>query len=833
MPHELFVRYLASIATGITCAALLAGTAPGAQTVTAAEATLTGAVFTIDDTKERSVVPGAKVVIQPAAGEAAVASTDEQGRFTVRLLPGRYRVSVEFPNMEATPVDADVRPGEQTVVDLELRLAAVKQSVTVSAQAEAVDTTDTSSKAVLHESTVVNAPNPNERVESLLPLIPGVVRGPDGLINMKGARTSQGAVLVNSANVSDPVTGNTGGVNLPIDVVSSAEVVANPYDPEYGKLAGAVAMIETRVSDFNKTHFRVQNIMPRPRQRGGNIVGIGAATPRVSMTGPLIRNRVALTQAFEYRFVRSPVSSLPPMSRDSELESFDSFSQLDLNLTETQTAALTVAFYPQKQNYLGLNTFRPQPATPDLRQRGYVAGFSHKLVSHSGALLASQVSYKTLDADLKAHSDDLYRLGIEAATTSGGFFNRQSRDTGRLEWKDVYSARPIDRWGHHQLKAGLNLVRTTFDGWNSFRAVDVLRESGRPAEHIAFTPDVNTSITQREYTGFVLDKWTVSPGFTLDAGLRLDRDSVSDENHLAPRVGFAIAPRGTVKTVIRGGVGYFYDRINLNIATFPFLPQRTVTRYLPSGEVSSVTSYQQRVGGALDNPRSIAWNAEIEREMTPSLVLRAGVSQRNTVRDFFVEPLQSADQGALYLFNTGRNRYREFQLTARYLFRHHVVHGSYVRSSAIGDMNDFNQFFGNLPTPIIRANERGRVPFDAPHRVLLWGEFAAPWKVTVLPVLDVHTGFPYSIVDEERDFIGKRNRAGRYPRFSSLDLQATKRVPLPVPAKKLHGSIGVRVFNLLNHFNPRDFQQNVASPQFGGFYNGVGRTFRGKFILEF
>ena len=452
-------------------------------------------------------------------------------------------------------------------VDLELKIAAVRQSVTVSAQADGVDTTDTSSKVVLHESTIANTPNTNERIDSLLPLIPGVVRGPDGLINMKGARTSQGGMLVNSANVTDPVTGNT-GMNLPIDVVSSAEVVANPYDPEYGKLAGAVASIETRMSDFNKFRFRLQNMTPRPRVRDGDIVGIESATPRMTLTGPLIRNRVAFTQSLEYRYVRTPVESLPAMERDTTVESFDSYTQLDLSLAERQSASVTLAFYPQKQNYLGLNTFRPQPATPDLRQRGHFLAFSHKLVSESGALLSSQVSYKTLDADLKAHSDEPYNMGIE--TTTGGFFNRQSRDTGRFEWQETYTARPIDMWGHHEAKVGLDLVRNNFDGWNSFRPVDVLRESGQPAEQIAYTPSVNTSVIQREYTGFALDKWTVRPGVTLDAGLRLDRDSVSDENHLAPRLGFAIAPRGSSKTIIRGGVGYFYDRINLNIPTFTF-----------------------------------------------------------------------------------------------------------------------------------------------------------------------------------------------------------------------------------------------------------------------
>ena len=191
------------------------------------------------------------------------------------------------------------------------------------------------------------------------------------------------------------------------------------------------------------------------------------------------------------------------------------------------------------------------------------------------------------------------------------------------------------------------------------------------------------------------------------------------------------------------------------------------------------------------------------------------------------------DTGALLLYNSGRNRYREFQITARYQIRRHVLNGSYVRSSAIGDLNDFNQFFGNTPNPIIRPNERGRLPFDAPNRVLFWGQFEAPWKITVLPVLDVHTGFPYSVYDEERDFVGARNRAGRFPLFSSADLQATKEISIPFRGKKYKAHVGVRTFNLFNHYNPRDIQANMASPRYGAFLNSVDRMIRGKFVLEF
>jgi hypothetical protein len=68
----------------------------------------------------------------------------------------------------------------------------------------------------------------------------------------------------------------------------------------------------------------MQNFIPRLRDRDGTIAGIGGATPRMTFTGPIVKDRIAVTQSFEYRFVRTPVNSLPPLARDTKLESFDS-----------------------------------------------------------------------------------------------------------------------------------------------------------------------------------------------------------------------------------------------------------------------------------------------------------------------------------------------------------------------------------------------------------------------------------------------------------------------------------------------------------------------------
>jgi muramidase (phage lysozyme) len=38
---------------------------------------------------------------------------------------------------------------------------------------------------------------------------------------------------------------------------------------------------------------------------------------------------------------------------------------------------------------------------------------------------------------------------------------------------------------------------------------------------------------------------------------------------------------------------------------------------------------------------------------------------------------------------------------------------------------------------------------------------------------------------------------------------------------------------LLNRFNPRDVQSDIDSGRFDAMFNGVGRIWRGKFVLEF
>jgi hypothetical protein len=789
-----------------------------------ASARVEGTVFVQDSAGNQSFVAGASVKFSgPAFFEI---QSDEDGKYVITAAPlGIYTVEAVFPGLKAV---REVRVEASEVhVPLELKPSEVTASVEV--KADQADAKDPAPSETISDKTLRDAPNVNERFESSLPLIPGVVRGPDGHVNLKGTRNTQSGALVNSANVTDPVTGGP-AINLPIDVVSSVQVISNPYDPQYGKFTGAVSTVSTKTGDYDKFHFSFQNFVPRLRDRDGTIAGIGASTPRLTFTGPIVNDRIAFTHSFEYRFVRTPVNSLPPLARDTKLESFDSYTQFDFILTPKQTATISFALYPQKLDFLGLNTFTPQPSTPDFHQRGYQIHIQHRYLVGKEGLLSSQFSYKRFDADVTAQSDVPYRLQLE--TTEGGFFNRQARRTSRTSWQENYQFAPWRFAGSHQFTVGLSYEHSAYQGRQTFLPVEIDGASNEPVESISFSSPTSFRINQNETAWFAGDQWAIIPRLTLSFGLRFDNDTITSSTHAAPRAGFLLALTKDGKTLLKGGVGRFYDRVPLMAPTFIDLPDRTVTVLGQNRAALSSISYENKITGELRNPRSISWNLELDRQILAGLLLRIAYEQRNTTDDIVVSPVSYGATGVLSLSNRGSDSYREFQLAARYLVRRHVLNASYVRSRAFGDLNDLNQFFGNLAQPVIQPDARGRLPFDAPNRFLFWGTFAGPLKLTLVPVYDLHTGFPYSTENEFREYVGPRN-VNRFPRFSSFDLQVSRPISLPFREHHVHARVGMGVFNLFNHFDPRDVQNNLASARFGGFFNSSWREYRGKFVLEF
>jgi len=105
-----------------------------------------------------------------------------------------------------------------------------------------------------------------------------------------------------------------------------------------------------------------------------------------------------------------------------------------------------------------------------------------------------------------------------------------------------------------------------------------------------------------------------------------------------------------------------------------------------SGKVVSSVPYSNVITGRLRNPRSEAWNVELDRQILNNLLVRVAYQQRNTVHSVILTPLVAGDGNLLSVASRGRDFYREFQITGRYQIRRHTLNASYVRSKATGDL---------------------------------------------------------------------------------------------------------------------------------------------------
>jgi hypothetical protein len=350
----------------------------------------------------------------------------------------------------------------------------------------------------------------------------------------------------------------------------------------------------------------------------------------------------------------------------------------------------------------------------------------------------------------------------------------------------------------------------------------------------------------------VQDHWLVSSHLSVDLGLRLSTETSGWPAALAPRLGLAYSPGKDEKTIIRAGAGLFYGVLPLLAANWAANPARTITDFNTSGVPTSASiTYTNAYTAGLNplvspvlpaapgtTPRNFTWNGGVVRELHKNLLLDVNYINSHTTYLFEVEPFTAAasnGESFMALTNTGSSLYREIEASVHYTFHaDDQVNASYIWSRTRGDLNNLSSVFIPFAAPVIRPNVYGILPSDIPNRFIIWGIFAVPWKITFSPLLDVHSGFPYSAVDATQQYVGTPN-GQRFPEFLSLDLKAYRQFRIPFlkskSGKTHHLRLGVYTLNVTNHGNFNAVYNNVTSPDFGKF---VGFLYRHEgLILDF
>ena len=761
-------------------------------------------------------------------------ATREKGEFNFTgLLPSTYRLTCAAADYEPV-MKQDLQIGETAPPFVQMVLPAeivVRQKVEVREKAPVLSPENVSAPAKVTSTQLMTLPLTEQRFKAALPLVPGVVRTPDGKINIKGVAESQGMMLVDGAETVDPVTGAF-AIEVPIDAVGSVDVFKTAYQAEYGRFAGGLTSVQTK-APADQFHFELNDLTPNMRGKSGHLVGISEESPRIDVTGPLLPGKLDIFESFNYDLHKQPVRGLAWPKNEIKKEGIDSFTSLQYIISTQHLLTGNLKIFPERREFADINSLVPQSASSNYGQRGFSAGVKDRYLFPAGGILNSFLQFTYFSS--YAHGQGPLDMLVTPNGWGGNFFNTWARDGSQQEASQTFQS-PRKEWrGQHEFTVGGDLVHRSFSGTNVSRPVQVLRQDGTLAEKIDFQGKSLLSAKDTEVAAFVQDHWVIQGRLALDLGLRYSGQTTGDSKAFAPRLGAVYSPGEGGKTILRGGLGVFYDRLPLLASDFTNNPTRVLTQYSALGNPLGPPLVFQNVyartaegvtqiipaGHDLDStPYNLTWNVEADREIHPHFTLRLSYLSSRTFKVFITNPL--IDQNGvplLELSNTGATRYHEFESTLRIRARANTdVNISYVHSLSRGDLNSLADVYVPFEEPVIRPNFFASLPSNIPDRFVTWGRFNLPWKIVASPVLDIHTGFPYSALDERQNYVGPPASL-RFPVFASLDLEMYKEFRIRfIPWVRNHTLRGIlRVYNVTNHQNPRDVYDNVTSPYFGQF----------------
>jgi hypothetical protein len=215
-----------------------------------------------------AAIVGAKVILaNPQQGVERATTTGSAGEYDfVALPPGAYTLTVEVANFRKYErKNLQLLVNLPTTANVVLEVGSAQQTVEVTAQTTALNTTDASLGAAFGENQVKSLPMEGRNVPDLLTLQPGVAytgnrsdvnrdidtRG--GAVN--GARSDQSNITLDGVDVNDQVNGDAFTSVLPVslDSVQEFRVTTTGANADQGRSSGAQVSLVTK-SGTNNFH---------------------------------------------------------------------------------------------------------------------------------------------------------------------------------------------------------------------------------------------------------------------------------------------------------------------------------------------------------------------------------------------------------------------------------------------------------------------------------------------------------------------------------------------------------------------------------------------------
>ncbi len=270
---------------------------------------------------DAKVLPGATVTLRNAdTGYARALTTDERGRFVARAMPvGVYSIEVKasgFAIGKREQVQLSV--GNTQSFNITLQIAAVSEQMTITANSEIVNVTDTNNSVVINQQAIENLPIRGRNFTEFLQLTPNVMQEQNRFgIVVNGQRSINSNISLDGVDFNDPVQGGPRGGGLkesayffPQLAVREFQVVLDGASAQVGRTNSGYVNVVTKSGTnkfYGETFYMNRNgKMTSPDAFGNDSSSNAQHQVGAAVGGPIRRDRVFFFAAFEKNLIDIP-----------------------------------------------------------------------------------------------------------------------------------------------------------------------------------------------------------------------------------------------------------------------------------------------------------------------------------------------------------------------------------------------------------------------------------------------------------------------------------------------------------------------------------------------
>ncbi|MGA3159747.1 MAG: TonB-dependent receptor [Terracidiphilus sp.] len=796
----------------------------GAQT-TAVNATT---VLTVVD-EVGATVSGAQVILQEPGESEIRFSTDYAGHGTYLIKGSQpYLLRVAKPGYyETVEPQADPQVREIRVV-LNHEQVVVEQ-VSVTASAPGIDTEQIPDKLTMELPEIINVPYPTSRdIRNLLPFYPGVVQDATGQVHVFGSETWATLDMLDGFDIRSPMSGVL-ALRVSADAVRSIDKEATRYPVEYGRSTGGVLAFYSGKGD-NTFRFNATNFIPSFRDANG--IRFDKFVPRVTFSGPLIRNRAWFFDGVEAEFDDIYIEGLPAGADTNHLIRGSNLIRLQTNLTPANILTGGLLFNVYHSPNESISTLVPQPSTTDRNTIAWLPYLRDQQSFHKGALLDLGLGVVRISDGYEPHGNTPYQITPEIS--EGSYFENETGHSQRIEGNAALYLPPQHWAGEHDLKAGIDVDHIGYGESVTRAPVEYLREDGTLLRSSTFPATAPFTRHNMEASAYLQDRWKPHTGLLVEPGLRLDWDEIIRSPLFTPRLAAVYSPAAAKgRTRFSAGIGLYYEHTQLEYLARALAGIRYDTYYETDGvtpvgpavETTFTASY-----GSLHEARAVNWSAGIEERLPGSVYVNVNYLHKRVTDEFAYvnQNTSSSLYGNYALTNSRRDSDHATEINARRTFAGgYTLFAAYTRSSA-----HTNAAIDYVPTlSMLGPQQSGPLGWDTPNRVLSWGWLPLPipqlkkrWDFVY--TVDWRTGFPYTPVNDNSQVAGAAG-SQRFPDYLSIGPGLEWRFHFR------HAYFGLRgvMENMTNSRDPLVVNNVVDSPQYGTFTEYLGRVFTARIRL--